>query len=96
MPREIVTPMLARKKPDVANVQKQIDEARAAQAARRDRVTELLVEAFEPLSERDRQIVRREVALSATDKPMTADELLLWMDERCIGVARYMVAGRIV
>ncbi len=95
--REIVTPMLARERAKTTpqQVQKQVEDARAAQEAYRLKVMADLEEAFRDLSERDRQVIRRNVAVTLPDKPMTLEEIQLWLDERCIGVANYMKTGKV-
>lgn len=98
MAREIISPMAARVHTPEAQeaLRKQIEEAAAKLAARKALVAEQLADAFMHLSERDKQLIRRNVALALPDKAMTADDLQMWLDERCIGVARYMVTGRIM
>lgn len=100
MARTIISPMEQRRRA-AANLARPIDakdpieEANAAFEQRRQRIEAHLKAAFKPLTERQRQYIRREVALSVPDKPMTADELQLWLDEKCIGVSRYMTTGKI-
>lgn len=96
MGRPIVSPAANRaQQQSRGQLQKQIDAQRDAAIERRTNANVALRVAFEPLSERDRQIIRREVALSVPNEPMLAEDLQLWLDERCIGVARYMTSGKI-
>ena len=98
MAREIVSPMAARlQSPEAQEAfKKQVEEAQRKIAERRALVDEQLHDAVAALSPRDLQLIRRNVALAVPDKPMTGDELQMWLDERVIGVARYMLTGRVL
>ena len=99
MAREIISPMAARLQTPEAQeaFKKQVEEAQRKIAERRALIDEQLLDVFGALSERDRQLIRRNVAITLPDKPMTPDDVQsMWLDERCIGIARYMLTGRVL
>ncbi len=101
--RDIVTPPTARGQQAIVLTpeQKLAWEAAREKAeqeilGKRQKIAEDLAAALEPLSPLTQRRVRMGVALRAPQKPMTADQLQDWLDEQTIGVARYMVTGKIV
>lgn len=101
--RNIVTPPSARAAQAIVltpEQKQQWEEARAKAEAeilgRRQKIAADLAEAFLPISEKDRNRIRMEVALALPNKPMTIEEIQDWLDQRCIGVARYVATGKIV
>lgn len=101
--RNVVTPPSARGPQTVVLTPEQQaaweavrEKAEAEILGRRQKIADDLAEAFIPLSGKDRNRIRMEVALTLPNKPMTVEEIQDWLDQRCIGVARYAATGKIV
>lgn len=93
--REIITPWMTRV--DAGKYAGVTPEQAAEQQRQKQARIELsLADALEGVDEKTRQTIRMGVALRAPQKPMTAEQLQMWLDEQTIGVARYMMTGRIV
>jgi hypothetical protein len=100
--RTIITPATQRASQSIAitpEQKKQWEERQARLQAdiigRREKIEEALARAFEPLDIDTQRDIRLRVALTAPNKPMSAQELQDWLDERCIGIARYYWTGSV-
>ena len=100
--RNVITPAMQRaSQPMILSEaqRKQWEDSQAKLRAdileRREKIEADLAAAFEGLTETRRRHIRMMVALRVPSKPMDADALQNWLDEQCIGVARYMLTGRI-
>lgn len=96
--REVVNPHAARlhSVPGSTSIAEQIETSRAETESRLEIARLQLVKAFRGTIEKDRQTIRMQAALSLPNLPMTPEQVQLWLDERCIGVARYMKTGKIL
>lgn len=95
--REVISPALKRQldaaKPvDLDAMQKAAEEA---MRLRLEKAAALLAEQFAKLDESEHRLIRREVALRLPERPMTSAQCQLYLDETCLGVATYMLTGKI-
>jgi formiminotetrahydrofolate cyclodeaminase len=100
--RNVITPAMHRAAQPVVLTEAQKKQWEDAQQklqaevlGRRQKIEENLAAAFDGLSENRRRFIRMMVALRLPQKAMTVSEMQDWLDEQCIGVARYMQTGRI-
>lgn len=95
--REVVTPARTAADQTRDRVNRlAIEEAQDKLAAKRLAIARGLDEAFTPLSEGERREIRLRVALQLpTAGPLNREQQQDWLDEMCIGVARFMTTGKI-
>lgn len=95
--REVITPgMLRVQQQSAEQFERALEEQARLKAEKKARVEAMIVEAFAGIDEETQRTIRMHVALRAPQKPMSAEELQIWLDEHCIGVAKYMTTGKIV
>lgn len=96
--REVIPVARARAEAqDGEALQRQVEAANERARLRTEHIAQNLAEEFEPLEQAERREIRKAAALALPlAGPLTRPQQQEWLDEMCLGVARYMRTGKIL